>query len=266
MGSVQWGGARIHFTDKGEGPAVLLLHAFPLSAAMWSKQVSALKDRYRPVALDFPGFGKSERLPSPASMEAFARAALAVLDSLEIERAAVVGLSMGGYAALELHAQAPQRLAALALCDTRATPDSPDVRKAREATAHAVEDDGSQILVERMLPNIVSPAAGPALKRDIEKLITENAPEGLAAALRAMAVRKDFSGSLKNITCPTLVLVGDHDTLLQPAEAQSLAHAIPGARFETVPHAGHLSSLENPKAFDAALRAFLDANGAALES
>lgn len=264
MKSLSFDGAKLHWTERGEGPAVLFLHAFPLSGAMWSKQLGALKDAYRAVAFDAPGFGKSAALPAPASMKRYAEAALALLDHLSIERAAVVGLSMGGYIAFEMHALAPGRVGALVLADTRATPDSPEARKAREATAHAVEDDGPQVLVERMLPNLLSPAAPPALRREAEKLITENAAEGLAAALRAMATRRDFSAALGSIACPTLVLAGDHDTLTPPAEAQAMAKAIPGARFEPLPGAGHLSNLESPKAFDAALRGFLDARRAGL--
>ena len=264
MGFLQWNGARIHYLDKGEGPAVLLLHAFPMSSAMWSKQAGDLKNAFRVLAPDFPGFGKSELLGPPATMELFAQLSLALLDSAKVGKAAVVGLSMGGYVAFELWAQAKDRVAALALCDTRATPDTPDARKSREATAHAVEDDGIGVLAERMIPNLVSPAAPPALRRDLEKMITENSAEGAAAALRAMAQRRDFTAALKDIACPTLVLVGDHDTVTPTADSQQLAREIPGAQLVAVPQAGHLSSLENPKAFDGALRSFLEAHRAAL--
>ena len=262
MGSLQWGGARIHFAERGEGPVVLFLHAFPLSSGMWLKQMNALKDGFRAVAMDFPGFGKSERLAAPATMDLFAQAALATLDAVGAQKAAVVALSMGGYAALELRERAPERVAALALCDTRATADTPESRKAREATARAVEEDGCQVLAERMIPNLVSSAATDALKREVEKLITENSSEGAAAALRAMAGRRDFTPFLGQVGCPTLVVVGAHDTMTPPSEAQALARAISGAALETIPAAGHLSNLENPKAFDTALRAFLEANRA----
>ncbi|MGC4114072.1 MAG: alpha/beta fold hydrolase [Myxococcales bacterium] len=262
MGFLQSNGARIHYLDKGDGPALLLLHAFPLSSSMWNKQANDLKDRYRVLAPDFPGFGKSELLPQPATMELYAQVALSLLDAAKVEKATVLGLSMGGYVAFELLAHAKDRVSALVLCDTRATADTADARKGREATAHAVEDDGIGVLAERMIPNLVSPAAPAALKRDIEKLITENSADGAAAALRAMAQRKDFSGSLKDLACPTLVVVGDHDTVTTPADAQSMANGIPGAKLAQVPGAGHLSNLENPKAFDAALREFLDAHRA----
>jgi len=266
MGFLQWNGARIHFLDKGEGPAVLLLHAFPLSSSMWNKQANDLKDTFRVLAPDFPGFGKSDLLGQPATMDLYAQLAVALLDAAKVEKAAVVGLSMGGYVAFEMLERARDRVGALALCDTRATGDTPDGRKAREATAHAVEDDGCTVLAERMLPNLVSPAAPPALKRDIEKMITENSSDGAATALRAMAQRRDFTGSLKDIACPTLVLLGDHDTITPLAESQAMANAIPGAKFELIAQAGHLSSLENPKAFDAALRAFLDGQRSRLTS
>lgn len=257
MAFLQSNGARIHYLDKGEGPALLLLHAFPLSSSMWNKQANDLKEGYRVLAPDFPGFGKSELLSSPATMELYAQVALSVLDAAKVDRATVLGLSMGGYVAFELWSRAKDRVGALVLCDTRATPDTADARKGREATAHAVEDDGVGVLAERMIPNLVSPAAPDALRRDIEKMITENSADGAAAALRAMAQRRDFTGTLKDIACPTLVLVGDHDTVTPPADAQNMAGAIPGAKLAQIPSSGHLSNLESPKAFDQALREFL---------
>jgi len=118
------------------------------------------------------------------------------------------------------------------------------------------------VLAERMIPNLVSPAAPEALKSEIEKLITENSAEGAAAALRAMAGRRDFTGALKDIGCPTVVLAGDHDSVTPPADAQAMADSIPNAKLVQIPQAGHLSNLENPKAFDAALRTFLEARRA----
>jgi len=251
-------GRTLHFLDSGTGQALLLLHAFPLSAAMWSRQVRALKADFRVVAPDLPGFGSSPPSGEPVTMGSFATLSLALLDALGIERATVLGLSMGGYVAFELHEQAPDRVKALVLCDTRATADTEDGRRAREATARALEEEGTvQPLVERMAPNLVSPAATPELRREVEKLIADSSAEGAAAAQRAMARRRDFSGRLAAIGCPTLLLVGSGDSITSPAEMQGLARAIPNAEYHVIPGAGHLSNLEQPKAFDELLAAFL---------
>ncbi|MGI5865220.1 MAG: alpha/beta fold hydrolase [Myxococcales bacterium] len=252
-------GTKIHLADSGTGPAVLLLHAFPLSGGMWKKQIAALRASYRVIAPDLPGFGGSPPPTSPASIAGFAALGLGLLDALGVEKAAVVGLSMGGYVALELQAAASERVSALVLCDTKAHADTEDGKRAREATAHAVEEEGStQPLIERLLPNLLSPAASPELRREVERLIADTSVEGAAAAQRAMAKRRDFTPELGKIGCPTLVLVGGNDTLSTSAELKGIAQAIPNARFQTIPGAGHLSNIEKPEAFNAALRSFLD--------
>jgi pimeloyl-ACP methyl ester carboxylesterase len=258
MDEVLFNGVPIHFDEEGVGPAVLLLHAFPLSSQMWSAQKASLKDAFRVIALDFPGFGQSRPLAGPATMDLFAQAALAVLDALAVERAAVVGLSMGGYASFALHARAPGRVAALGLCDTRAGVDTEEGRKGREATAQAVEQQGSGVLVERMMPALLSKGASPSVRAEVERLIRATPREGAAAALRAMATREDFSSRLTRITCPTLVLVGADDALTPPLESQRMARDIPGATYREIPGAGHLSHFEQPDAFNAAVRAFLE--------
>lgn len=257
MGKLFLNGAQVHFEDEGAGPAVLFLHAFPLNGEMWASQRAALRDAFRTVAVDFPGFGRSQPLGEPASMGLFSQAALSALDALAIHRAAVVGLSMGGYVSFELLAQAPGRIAALALCDTRAGPDTEQGRKAREDNARAVEREGSAALIDRLLPNLLSKGASAAVRAEVEHHIRAAPPKGAAAALRAMAARKDFAGLLPRIACPALVLVGASDNLTPPSESKLMAQAIPSATYREI-RAGHLSNLEAPSEFNAVLRGFLD--------
>ncbi len=258
MGKLLINGAQVHFDEDGVGPAVLFLHAFPLSADLWTSQRAALKDRFRTVALDFPGFGRSQALSEPASMSLFAQAALSALDALSIPRAAVVGLSMGGYVAFELLSLARERVAALALCDTRAGSDTEQGRKSREENALAVEREGAAVLVDRLLPNLLSKGASATVRVEVEHRIRAAPPKGVAAALRAMAVRKDFTDHLPRIACPTLVVVGANDVLTPPSEARAMAQAIPAASCREIPSAGHLANLEAPAEFNAALRGFLE--------
>lgn len=258
MGKLLLNGAQVHFDEEGAGPAVLFLHAFPLSAEMWASQRAALGDRFRTVALDFPGFGRSQPLSEPASMGLFAQAALSALDALAVSRAAVVGLSMGGYVSFEILSRAPDRVAALALCDTRAGPDSEQGRKAREENAQAVERDGSAVLVERLLPNLLSKGVSAAVRAEVEHHLRAAPPKGVAAALRAMAARRDSTDLLPGIACPALVVAGAADGLTPPSEAKAMAQAIPSARYCEIPSAGHLSNLEAPSEFNVALRGFLE--------
>lgn len=260
MSHFQFQGVKLRFLDEGAGKPILFLHGFPLCAEMWRDQISAFRDGWRCLALDLPGFGVSEPLPEgvQAGIGLYAEAVESLMDRLELPKTAIVALSMGGYVALELIKRAPGRVSALVLADTRATPDSEDAKRAREATARAVEEDGTEILAERMIPNLVSPEASAELRARIEQLIVVNSPEGAAAATRAMGRRVDNTPVLATIACPTLVLTGRYDSLTPPADGVAMAAEIPGGRHELLEGAGHLSNLEAPSAFNAAVRGFLE--------
>lgn len=247
----------VFYEEQGSGPAVVFLHAFPLSSAMWARQLASTSANFRAIRLDFPGFGQSKPAAAPVSIELYARATLALLDKLEVRAAAFVGLSMGGYVALAIHARAPDRVAALILCDTRANGDSPEARQGRETTAQAVETQGVQILAERMLPNLLSKGASEQVRRQVEQMISQSSAQGAAAALRAMALRSDHTRVLPRISCPTLVLCGTQDILTPPAESKGLANALRQSSYVELEGAGHLSNLEQPQAFDQALLKFL---------
>ncbi len=246
-------GAHIRYNDVGVGQPVVLLHAFPLSAALWQGQLTALADRCRMIAPDLRGFGGSTPHPLPQSLGEYAADVLALLDALSIEQAIVAGLSMGGYIAFALWQQAPNRISGLLLADTRATADSEAARATRATNAELVLREGSAALAERMLPNLIAPGAAPELRATLQALAAANPPEGIAAALRAMAARPDSTPLLSAIRVPVTVVVGAEDVLTPPDEARALHEAIPGSRFVVIPHAGHLSAIERPAEFNLAL-------------
>lgn len=257
--SLELDGRRVRYVDAGAGArVVLLLHAFPLNARMWDAQVEALSDRYRVIAPDFPGFGGSAGVRGPATMERLAGDALGVLARLGVERASVVGLSMGGYAAFEVLRQRPDVVRALALCDTRAGADTPEGAQGRETFAARALERGLGWVAEELLPKLLGPRAGADAVAQARARIAEGTPEGVAAAQRGMALRPDSTPLLRTIEVPTLVLVGTEDVLTPPAEARRMAAAVRGARLVELPGVGHLSNFEAPAAFDAALLSFLD--------
>lgn len=243
-------------TDTGERAPLLLVHAWPLDRAMWAPQVSAFAGERRVLAPDLAGFGDAPG-PGHATLDAHADDLAGLLDALGIARAVVVGLSMGGYIALALARRHPARLAALVLADTRAGADDAAARANRDDLAAVVATAGLGALSERLLPRLLAPGARPAVAAEVGAIIARQRPEGVVAALRAMAARPDAGPGLAEVRVPTLVLAGAEDALTPPSEARGLAAAIAGAGLVVIPGAGHLASLEEPGAFNAALRAFL---------
>ena len=149
------------FDDKGSGEPLILLHAFPLDGRMWLAQRDELAGSARIIVPDLRGFGRSVDLPPAQSIDDYADDVVALLDKFRIERATVVGLSMGGYVALALARRAPHRLARLGLADTRSLADSSEGRKGRDQNIALVKSEGVPALVERLLPKLLSANAGP---------------------------------------------------------------------------------------------------------
>jgi 3-oxoadipate enol-lactonase len=253
-------GAAIEYDVRGEGPAVLLLHAFPLGLFMWDAQVEALAATRRVVRFDARGFGGSAPSGGPLTMERIADDGAALLDHLGVEKAVVCGCSMGGYAAFAFVRRHPQRLAGLVLQDTRAGADTAEARANRATLADRVLAEGASAAAAAFLPKLVGSTTAterPALVTALRERILATSPQGIANALHGLAARADSRETLPTIAAPTLVLVGAEDVLTPPGEAAIMAAAIPGARLDVISGAGHLANLENPEAANAALLAFL---------
>jgi pimeloyl-ACP methyl ester carboxylesterase len=195
-------------------------------------------------------------------MDAVADVVAELLDHLGVnERVAVGGVSMGGYAALAFARLYPQRLRALILADTKADPDDEPARANRDRQIQAVTEHGPGAILEQLMPRLVGPTtlAGRApVVQTVRDLAGRQSGEGLAAALKALRDRPDAGPGLPHIAVPTLVVVGDQDAITPPDKARTLAAAIPNARLVTIADAGHLSNLEHPEPFTAAVRGFLD--------
>jgi 3-oxoadipate enol-lactonase len=253
-------GTRVAFEMEGHGPTVVFLHAFPLSSAMWAATAGALAGRFRVVRLDVRGFGGSEIGGAPLTMARIAEDAAAVLDHLGAERAAVVGCSMGGYAALAFAQRFAARLCGLALVDTKASADTDEGRAGRAALAQKVMAQGAVAAADAMLPKLVGATTHrerPDVVEAVRRGILAAAPGAIANALQAMGARPDSRPTLGAIGVPTLVLRGEEDAIISAEDAQTLHEGISDSRLVTLPRLGHLPSLEGPAAFEAALSSFL---------
>jgi len=251
----------VEYDDRGQGLPVVLLHAFPLSRAMWQPQVQALQKDYRLIVPDLRGFGGTEGFAGTPSVEQMADDAAALLEKIRVTEPVVLGgLSMGGYVALAFVRKYPARLRALILADTRAEPDSAEARANRDTLIAFAEAHTARDVIEQMMPKMVSDetrAQRPQVVEEVRRLASAQPTAAMVGALRALRERPDSVPTLAGIAVPTLVVVGSDDVLTPPGVAESLAARIPGARRVVIPGAGHLSNLEQPELFNDAVRSFL---------
>jgi 3-oxoadipate enol-lactonase len=254
-------GVNLAYTDQGQGLPVVFVHAFPLSRAMWAPQVEALAGRFRVITVDLRGHGESDAPLWRYTLDQFADDLRGLMDHLGLSKAVFVGLSMGGYTLFAFYRRYPDRLKGLILADTRAQADTEEGRAGRFTMAQTAYRQGADAVADLMLPKLFSPASlqgRPDLTQQVRNIITKTQVSGIAGDLMAMAERSDSVPLLKDITCPTLVVVGELDTATPPADAKLIADGIPGARLEIIPAAAHLANLEQPEAFNRAVRSFLE--------
>ena len=256
-------GVELHVGTGGpeDGPAVVLLHGFPLDHRMWKPQFPALEKKWRVVAPDFRGQGRSEVGDGQFTIEHLVDDLFGILDGLKIPRAVLVGLSMGGYVALRAAEREPGRVRALFLADTKAPADGNEAKVKRVAGMKKAKAEGSAAFADGFLKAALSPATLRERSEVVEgarKLMEGCTPAGIAGTLLALASRCDMTESLAKVRVPTMVVCGEHDAITPPADSKALAAGIPGARLEMIPGAGHLSNLEEPDAFNRHLLGFLE--------
>ncbi|MGH7631390.1 MAG: alpha/beta fold hydrolase [Gemmatimonadales bacterium] len=246
---------------RGDGPAILFVHGYPLDRSIWAPQLEAL-DGWCRIAPDLRGMGASDAPDLGYAMATYAEDLVALLNTLGVERAVVCGLSMGGYIAFELLRRWRERVSGLVLIDTRAEADSSEGRRAREAAAQQARELGAGAVADAMLPDMLAPGTrerDPALVERVRGMMASAPVAGIVGALAAMRDRQDSTPLLPTLDgVPTLVVTGAEDRIIPPDRARAMAARIPDARFAVIPAAGHLPPLEAPEATTNALRAFLD--------
>ena len=241
---------------------LLLVHGFPLAGAMWQPQLEGLAaPGWRLLAPDLPGFGNNPGDDPPTSLDDYADALVALLDERSVSHAAVAGMSMGGYILLNLLARYRQRVSAAIFVATRAGADDPAGRERRTRLAAAARAGDREEIVAGFSEALFAPgtaAERPELVEKVRRWMARATPAGLAAALLAMRDRPDYTARLSSFDLPALIIGGAEDRLLGTAPYQALIEGLPRAGGCLVAAAGHLANLEQPAAFNACLRKFLN--------
>jgi 3-oxoadipate enol-lactonase len=227
---------------------------------MWQSQLERAPDGWRFIAPDLRGFGAGGAVPPSLTVDDYAGDILALMNTLGIETAVIGGLSMGGYVTFALFRRAPERFDGLILADTKAQADTADGRAGRLAMAETLRTRGVSAVVDGLLPKLVGETTRrerPDVLADTRQLMEANHPGAIDAALHALMTRPDSRPDLGRVGCPTLVVVGQEDTVTPAADAELLARSIPGTELVVLPRVGHLSNLEAPEDFSSALTRFL---------
>jgi pimeloyl-ACP methyl ester carboxylesterase len=240
---------------------LLLLHAFPLNAKMWEPQLTLADRGWRVIAPHYRGMDGGQGDPPASSVEDYAADVFDLLDALHIDDAVIAGESMGGYVAFALFRHAPAYFQGLVLVDTRSPADTPEAIEGRKKLLAVTREKGPNAVADEMVEKLLGPTSRrdkPQLIEKVRGLILSNSIEAIAGAITALMTRPDSTPLLSSIHCPTLIVVGEEDVLTPPAMSRDLQRGIAGSELAVLRNAGHLSSLEQPDAFNAELARFLD--------
>jgi 3-oxoadipate enol-lactonase len=261
MNRIRSGDAELAYTVMGDGPPLVLLHPFPAHHEFWLPAAQPLISRYRVILPDLRAHGESDAGEGAATMEKHAADIARVLDDADVGRAVFFGVSIGGYVLFEFWRRYRGRVAGLALCDTRPQPDTPEGRMARLKTADDVMERGTEPFIDNMLPKLLGKTtvgARPDLVEQAKRMMVKMSPSDIAQVQRGMAERPDSVPTLKTINVPTLILIGEEDTLSPVADGELMRQNIAGSKFRVIPKAGHYAPWEQSEETGRLLRQFAD--------
>jgi 3-oxoadipate enol-lactonase len=236
---------QLYYEESGTGFPVIFLHGFPFDHTIWEALAPLMTDKARLIFPDLRGLGRSPVPEGIYSMRLLAEDVLNLMNTLKIERAILVGHSMGGYASLAFAQAYPQRLAGLGLVCTQAGADSPERRQARYQQAEEVGRKGVKAVAENMAPRLTS---NPEQVKPLQKLIMQNKPKGVIASLKGMAERPDALGWLSTICVPAVVVAGASDTFVPLERTQTMAQLLGKAWIVELPGVGHMPMIDAPQA------------------
>ena len=246
------GDLELGYEDTGAGLPLVFLHGFPHNRSLWAPQLGALVDHCRCIAVDLRGFGESSVM-EPYSMDQYADDVASLLAHLDVRRAVVIGLSMGGYVAFALWRRHPSLFRALVLSNTKASADTEEARERRRELIRLAETDGAAAVAEGQLAGMLGKTTRENhadIVETVRQMLASAPVDGTVGALRAMMDRPDSTPTLETINVPTMIIASDEDVLTPVKDARVMHEAIAGSRLEVIKSAGHLSNVERPAAYN----------------
>jgi 3-oxoadipate enol-lactonase len=254
-------GIQLSYDDLGpkEGQPIVFIHGHPFNRSMWDEQVVYFKDQYRLILPDLRGYGQTEVTPLRVLLDEMALDIAHLLEELGVSQAIFCGLSMGGQILLDFYRLFPQQVSAVIIADSDARGETPESRAKRLAMAEDILAHGMVRHTDETIHKYITGSSRhrKEIYDPLYQMMTQTNPEGAAAAHKGRAERRDHTAFLSSIAVPALVIVGVEDFFTPLPIAAIMGEGIPGCRLVSIEGAGHLPNMEQPKAFNEALAAFL---------
>ena len=261
-GYAEVNGARIHYVVQGQGSPVLLIHGYPLSGELFSKNRDALSQSHKVITIDLRGFGKSTApAEDPGSLQTYAKDALAVLDTLNVPKAVIGGMSMGGPIVFEMYRTAPERFSGMILIDTIANPAGIVEQHIWKGMAQKAVTYGPQSLVDELLKDMLTGATRKYMPQQaafLGDIVKQATVAGDVAGANVLATRPDSVPMLKTITVPTLILEGLEDTVYPPVFSEKMQQNIANSKLVVIPGAAHALTYEKAEQVNQAMLSWLN--------
>lgn len=240
--------------------AIIFVHAFPLSEEMWEPQVKEFEKEYRVITYDLRGFGQSEQEYPVNTIDSHADDLFTIINELKLDKPVLCGLSMGGYISLRATERSQDTFKAAILCDTRSEADTNESKLGRAQQINQIKAGIIELFYDNFFNNALSKKTmdrNRDIVRTIQNIAEKQEPTAVMETLMTLASRTDTTPFLDRIHIPVLILVGEEDKLTPPELSVSMNKKIKSSELITIPDSGHFSNLENPSAFNGAIRNFL---------
>jgi pimeloyl-ACP methyl ester carboxylesterase len=256
--SISYQNKKLAYRVQGKGQAVVLIHGFGETGAVWDLNINALEG-FRLIVPDLPGSGDSE-MQEDMSMEALAASIQTILDAERVNRAVIIGHSMGGYASLAFAELYPERTRSFGLFQSTAYADSEEKKEVRRKGIKFMKRQGAQAFLKTAIPNYFSEETRQNRPELIEKQLNTAsgfANTALIAYYEAMMQRPDRTHVLRNSQAPVFFILGKHDTAVPLADGLAQAHLADLTYIHVLQHSGHMGMMEEPESANAALSDYL---------